>query len=177
MSDPFVGEIRMFAGNFAPSGWALCQGQTLPIASNSTLFSLLGTAYGGDGVTTFKLPDLRGRVPMNWGQGPGLSLRVIGEQDGSETVTLLASQMPAHNHLLAASSAGGDQPSPAETFIAETIDGTTGNPTDAFASSANATMNPAVVTSAGGSESHPNLQPSLCVSFIIALQGIFPSRN
>jgi microcystin-dependent protein len=180
MSEPFLGEIRMFGGNFAPRGWAFCNGQLLPISSNTALFSLLGTTYGGDGRTTFALPDLRGRVPMHWGQGPGLSSRSLGESSGSESVTLTSSQMPAHTHSAVATvnaSARSDGSSPSGAVPA---DGG-GNNIYSSAPDGSTTMNGGMVSTqigaAGGSQPHANLQPFLCVSFIIALQGIFPSRN
>jgi microcystin-dependent protein len=177
MSEPFIGEIRMFAGNFAPRGWSLCQGQLLSIAQNTALFSILGTTYGGNGQTTFALPDLRGRAPMNPGQGPGLSPRTLGEQGGTETVTLLANQMPAHNHMLAASGAQGDQFSPEGHVPAVLVDANTQQPANQYGASPNTTMNPASISVAGGSQPHQNMSPFLCVNFIIALEGIFPSRE
>src|SRR6185503_14662217 len=122
MSEPFIGEIIMFAGNFAPRGWAFCEGQLLSIAQNSALFSILGTTYGGDGQTTFALPDLRGRAPMQWGQGPGLTPRFLGESSGAENVTLISTQMPAHTHALNASGAQGDAPTPSGTVNAVLLD-------------------------------------------------------
>ncbi|WNG57681.1 phage tail protein [Archangium gephyra] len=177
MSEPFVGEIRMFAGNFAPRGWAFCQGQILPIAQNQALFSILGTTYGGNGQTTFALPDLRGRYPMQPGQGPGLSPRTLGEQGGSETVTLIANQMPAHTHALTAHGAAGDSISPQGGFNAGLTLSGTGQPESLYASSADTTMNPAAIGIAGGSQPHNNMSPFLCLNFIIALEGIYPSRN
>jgi microcystin-dependent protein len=174
MSEPFIGEIRMFSGNFAPRGWALCNGQLLAIAQNTALFSILGTTYGGDGRTTFALPDLRGRAPLNWGQGPGLSPRSIGEQGGSETVTLISSQMPAHTHTANASTLNGDVETPSGTTWGADTSATVllynSNPP-------NTTMNPASIGIAGGNQPHQNMQPFLCVSLIIALEGIYPPRN
>jgi microcystin-dependent protein len=170
--DPFIGQIIMFAGNFAPRGWALCDGQLLPIAQNTALFSILGTTYGGDGRTTFGLPDLRGRVPVHPGQGSGLSPYTLGQTAGSETVTLIETQMPMHTHVFAPG-CSTDPPS-------------SGNPANgvpaaqdvqAFGNPANASMLPGNSSVAGGSQPHENLQPLLCVNFIIALEGIFPSRN
>lgn len=172
MSEAFIGEIRMFAGNFAPRGWAFCQGQLLSIAQNTALFSLLGTTYGGNGQTTFALPDLRGRLPMQPGQGPGLSPRTLGEQGGSETVTLLSNQMPAHNHMVNASSAHGEVETPSGTFLAADSTATVLN----YGSSADTTMNPAAIGAAGGSQPHDNMSPFTCVNFIIATEGIYPSR-
>ena len=177
MSDPFIGQIMMFAGNFAPRGWALCQGQLLPIAQNTALFSILGTTYGGDGRNTFALPDLRGRLPMQPGQGPGLSPRTLGEQGGSQTVTLLSTQMPAHTHMLAASGAQADQFSPEGHVSAVQVDLNSQQPVNTYASAPNTTMNPAAIGVAGGNQPHDNMSPFLCINFIIALQGAFPSRD
>ena len=171
--DSFIGEIRMFAGNFAPYGWAFCQGQLLPIAQNQALFSLLGTTYGGDGRTTFALPDLRGRVPVGFGQGPGLSNRVIGDQFGSELVTLNINQMPSHNHTVNAVTTEGNQNLPTNSLPANT------KALDKEYSDANAntTMKATMVNPTGGNQPFGVSQPSLGVNFIIALQGIYPSRN
>lgn len=164
----------MFAGNFPPRGWALCNGQTMSIAQNTALFSLLGTTYGGNGVNTFNLPNLQGRVPIHWGNGAGLSPYVQGQMAGSENVTLLYSQMPVHSHLVNASSNGGNQASPANNIPAVE---STGTSLDYSNGAANVTMNPATVGNAGGNQPFPVIQPYLTVTFIIALQGIFPSRN
>ena len=171
--ETFLGEIRMFAGNFAPTGWAFCQGQLLPIAQNQALFSLLGTTYGGDGRTSFALPDLRGRVPVGFGQGPGLSNRVIGEQFGSELVTLNINQMPSHNHTVNAVTTEGNQNLPTNSLPAntKTLDKEYSN------ANANTTMKATMVNPTGGSQPFGVSQPSLGVNFIIALQGIYPSRN
>ena len=171
--ETFLGEIRMFAGNFAPTGWAFCQGQLLPIAQNQALFSLLGTTYGGDGRTTFALPDLRGRVPVGFGQGPGLSNRVIGEQFGSELVTLNINQMPSHNHTVNAVTSEGNQNLPTNSLPAntKTLD------KEYSDANANTTMKATMVNPTGGSQPFGVSQPSLGVNFIIALQGIYPSRN
>ena len=171
--DSIIGEIRMFAGNFAPTGWAFCQGQLLPIAQNQALFSLLGTTYGGDGRTSFALPDLRGRVPVGFGQGPGLSNRVIGEQFGSELVTLNINQMPSHNHTVNAVTTEGNQNLPTNSLPAntKTLDKEYSN------ANANTTMKATMVNPTGGSQPFGVSQPSLGVNFIIALQGIYPSRN
>ena len=171
--ETFLGEIRMFAGNFAPTGWAFCQGQLLPIAQNQALFSLLGTTYGGNGTTTFALPDLRGRVPVGFGQGPGLSNRVIGEKFGSELVTLNINQMPSHNHTVNAVTTEGNQNLPTNSLPANT------KALDKEYSDANAntTMKATMVNPTGGSQPFGVSQPSLGVNFIIALQGIYPSRN
>ena len=171
--ETFLGEIRMFAGNFAPYGWAFCQGQILPIAQNTALFSLLGTTYGGDGRTTFALPDLRGRVPVGFGQGLGLSNRVIGEQFGSELVTLNINQMPSHNHTVNAVTSEGNQNLPTNSLPAntKTLD------KEYSDANANTTMKATMVNPTGGSQPFGVSQPSLGVNFIIALQGIYPSRN
>ncbi len=172
MSEPFVGEIRMFAGNFAPVGWAYCDGQLLAISQNDALFSLLGTLYGGDGRTTFGLPDMRGRIPVHAGQGPGLSNRRLGAKGGAEQVTLAASQLASHNHgPFNASKDAPDDTNPQNKTLATStydiyIDG-----------AADVAMSSSAVTSVGGSSSHTNLQPFVCVHFIIALYGIYPSRH
>lgn len=176
MSEPFIGEIRMFTGNFAPRGWAFCQGQILSIAQNTALFSILGTTYGGNGQTTFALPDLRGRMPMQPGQGPGLSPRTLGELGGSENVTLLTTQMPAHSHVAHAANAQADTLSPQGAVWAVPSE-SSGAPLNAYSGSANTTMSPSAVGTAGGSQPHDNMSPFLCVNFIIALEGIYPSRN
>lgn len=177
MAEAFIGEIRLVGFNFAPQGWALCDGQLLSISQNTALFSLLGTTYGGDGRTTFALPDLRGRVPVNQGQGPGLSPYNIGQSSGAETVTLITSQIPAHSHAVSANSTAGAVDSPIGNFTSAIADPNTGALFNAFSASANGTMNPGVVGITGGSQPHTNLQPLLCVNFIICLQGIYPSRN
>lgn len=171
MADPFVAEIRIFGGNFAPRGWAFCDGQLLPISQNTALFSLLGTTYGGDGRTTFALPDLRGRSPLHQGQGPGLSSRQLGEPAGVENVTLTQSQIPVHTHALASGGAavatnpGGNrfgQPASAKIYGPAT---------------SMVPMSAAAIGSAGQNQAHGNRQPYLVLSFIIALQGIFPPRS
>ena len=175
MSDPFVAEIRMFGGNFAPRGWAFCNGQILSIAQNTALFSLLGTTYGGNGQTTFALPNLQDRSPMHQGQGPGLTDRVLGETSGSQTVTLLASEMPAHAHQPQADASASGQASPAGATWGA---GGRGRPPAYAANPAPAAaLSPQALATIGGSQPHNNRSPYLGVSFIIALQGIFPSRN
>lgn len=175
MSEPFVGEVRMFAGNFAPRGWAFCDGQLLAVSQNDGLFSLLGTIYGGDGRTTFGLPDLRGRIPIHAGQGPGLSERRLGAKSGAETETLTVNQLPSHTHTLDAVSQIGTEASPQANLLAKT---TAGNPYFTPAGSAPVVnMASASVTGTGGSRSHTNEMPYLCVHFIIALFGIYPSRH
>jgi microcystin-dependent protein len=176
MSNPFLGEIRMFGGNFAPKGWAMCNGQILSIAQNTALFSLLGTTYGGNGVSTFALPDLRGRVPLHLGQGPGLSNYTEGQQGGSENVTLLLAQMPAHNHTISGVNSGGNQAGPANGSFAVESTGTSLNYANSSAPPISP-MNPAMLSQTGQSQPHNNQQPYLCINFIIALVGIFPSRN
>lgn len=172
MSEPFVGEIRMFAGNFAPRGWAFCDGQLLAVSQNDALFSLLGTIYGGDGRTTFGLPDMRGRLPIHAGHGPGLSERRLGAKGGAEKVTLTVNQMPSHGHTYNATTATGTANSPLDALVGEspTVDVfSESTPTDRLASTA--------ITNTGGSQSHTNEMPYLCVHFIIALFGIYPSRH
>lgn len=173
MASPFLSEIRMFGGNFAPRGYAFCQGQLLSIAQNTALFALIGTIYGGNGQTTFAMPDYRGRVPVGQGTGPGLSLRTQGEQAGTETVTLLATQIPAHTHTVACNIGGGNSSTPAGSFFAANAN--TGQPQ--FAAAPNAAMSPASVSPNAAAQPHSNLMPYLGINFIIALQGVFPSRN
>ena len=177
--NPFLGEIRAVGFNFAPKGWAMCNGQLLSIAQNTALFSLLGTFYGGNGVNNFALPDLRGRVALNQGQGPGLSLYDIGEQTGTEAVTLLSTQMPQHNHLWAANSGAGDAATPNGNFLSGAIIPTDKAPVKTYAPAGGATvpLAPNMVTQLNGSQPHSNMQPYLVVTFCIALTGIFPSRN
>ena len=175
MADPFVAEIRIFPFNFAPKGWAWCDGQILPISQNTALFSLLGTTYGGDGKSNFALPDLQGSAPMHPGQGPGLSLHDLGETGGSETVTLLESEIPSHSHSLMASTQPGEDPTP--------------DPSEALARSVGASLYQTVTNAnivqlsdqalapAGGDQPHNNLQPYLTFYFCIALQGVFPPRT
>jgi len=164
MAQPYVGEIRMFGGNFAPAGWMFCEGQLLPISENETLFQLIGTTYGGDGQSTFGLPDLRGRIPIH--QGNGI---ILAETGGAEEITLTSAQIPAHSHsLLASTGAGG--PNPAGSVLA------TSTAVDMYReSTASAAMAPSSIGPVGGSQPHTNFQPYLCVDFIISLFGIFPS--
>ncbi len=174
MYEPFIGAICMFGFNFAPKGWATCDGQLLQISQNTALFSLLGTTFGGNGMQTFGLPDLRGRVPIHQGQGPGLSSYSMGEAAGTETVTLTVNQMPMHNHLVNANSANGDTGAPAGAIFANS--GATDR--EYLASGLpNELMSQNIVAQNGGSQSHNNMQPFLTVNFCIALVGIFPSRN
>jgi microcystin-dependent protein len=165
MAQPYVGEIRMFAGNFAPAGWMFCEGQLLPISENETLFQLIGTTYGGDGESTFALPDLRGRLPVH--QGNGL---ILAETGGVESVTLTVNQIPAHSHALLASSAPATANSPAGALYSES---TTIN--TYIEDAANVNLGASAISSVGGSQPHENAQPFLCVDFIISLFGIFPS--
>ena len=172
MSEPFVGEIRMFAGNFAPAGWAFCDGQLLAISQNDTLFSLIGTIYGGDGSTTFALPDLRGRLPIHSGAGPGLSMQQLGEKAGEEKVTLTVNQLPSHSHEFRVSTSSGTENNPEGAFVAASANVRTFRP-----ATADTNLNASTVSNTGGSQSHTNLMPYLCLSFIIALFGIYPSRT
>jgi|SRR5579862_1773234 microcystin-dependent protein len=174
MSNPFVAEIRIFAGNFAPTGWALCNGQLMPISQNTALFSLLGTTYGGDGKSNFGLPNMQGSAPMQSGQGPGLSLRDLGETGGEQTVTLLQTEMPAHTHGVQASTTGG-LPSPTNNAWASGLKGHPGS--YAASGSGNVQMGPVGTSIAGGNLPHNNMQPFLALTFIIALQGVFPPRS
>jgi microcystin-dependent protein len=176
MADPFVAEIRIFAGNFAPKGWAFCDGQLMPISQNTALFSLLGTNYGGDGRSTFALPNLQGAAPLGAGQGPGLSLRDLGETGGSQTVTLLASEIPAHTHAARASTTGGVN-SPANATWGESKLGKTPMAVYAASGADNVAMSPQALAVAGGGLPHNNMPPYLCLTFIIALQGVFPPRG
>jgi microcystin-dependent protein len=175
MSSPFIGEIRLFGGNFAPQGWAFCSGQLLPIAEYDALFSLIGTTYGGDGQTTFALPDLRGRVPVHQGQGPGLSARVMGEAGGSETVALGTAQVPPHVHVLTVSTLGATAGTPISNVPAAAASGTT---TKMYAAAAATPTNmaSAAVSHVGDGFPHENRMPYLAVSFIISLFGIYPSQ-
>lgn len=172
MSEPFLGEIRVFAGNFAPRGFALCNGQLLPINQNTALFSLLGTTYGGNGQTTFALPNLQDRFPMHWGQGAGLSSRALGELSGVATVTLQESEIPAHTHGLQASGANATASTPAAGNALAVSQATVYGPPQDLVALASETLAPT-----GGSTPHTNVQPFLAVTYLIALQGIFPSRN
>ncbi len=170
MAIPYVGEIRMFAGNFAPAGWAFCDGSLLPISEYETLFQLIGTTYGGDGQETYAMPDLRGRLPVHMGQGPGVGNNYeIGQTGGSESVTLTNNQIPSHNHLLLVSGTAASASSPQGNVLANATANMylRDNPSD--------TMNAASINNTGGSQPHENMMPYLCVSFIISLYGIFPS--
>jgi len=172
MSNPFVAEIRIFPFNFAPRGWAFCDGQILPISQNTALFSLLGTTYGGDGKSNFALPNLQGSTPMGVGQGPGLTLRDLGETGGTAEVSLLVSEIPAHTHTANCNSGMGDQYAPPGNFWATDAGGN-----DEYAATANNVMASNALGIAGGSLPHNNLQPYLVLNFCIALQGVFPPRT
>ena len=170
---PYVGEIRMFAGNFPPNGWLFCQGQLLPISENETLFQLIGTTYGGDGQETFRLPDLSSRVPIHMGTGPDGTTYQLGEMAGTESETLSTQQIPNHSHALIASTAAGTAVTPVGNVLAATGGGIAlyyeGLP--------NGNLSAQSVTPAGGSQSHDNTQPFLCINFIISLYGVFPSQT
>jgi microcystin-dependent protein len=166
MAQPYVGEIRMFGGNFAPAGWMLCEGQLLPISENETLFNLIGTTYGGDGQSTFALPDLRGRVPVHQGNGSALA-----EAGGAETITLTVNQLPAHTHPLQASTNVSQDTSPAGKTV-----GQSGSALLYIQDTTDTNLNAGAITSVGGSQPHSNFQPYLCINFIISLFGIFPSQ-
>jgi len=172
MSEPFVGEIRMFAGNFAPRSWAFCDGQLLAVSQNDALFSLLGTIYGGDGRTTFGLPDMRGRIPLHEGTGPGLSARQLGSKSGGENVTLTTNQLANHSHDFFANTQPATAAAPQGKVVADGVGVSFLNPTDQNTDLASTT-----IMDVGGSRSHTNLMPTLCVHFIIALFGIYPSRQ
>jgi microcystin-dependent protein len=172
MADPFIGEIRIFPFSFAPSGWAFCNGQLLPLSQNTALFAILGTTYGGDGKSTFALPDIQGRAVMHPGQGPGLSLHDLGETGGTETVTLLESEIPVHSHATNASQSDGTERTPAGQLL-----GTGVGISQYQAPGALTNLSPNAVSPTGGDQPHNNLQPYLTLSFNIALQGIFPPRS
>ena len=165
MAQPYVGEIRMFAGNFAPAGWMFCDGQLLPISENETLFQLIGTTYGGDGQSTFGLPDLRGRLPIHQGNG-----FILAETGGAEEITLTVSQIPAHSHPLLAAGVTGDQSAPAGNLPASSF-----NVTPYINDAPNGDAAASAIKPVGGSQPHTNFQPYLCINFIISLFGIFPS--
>ncbi len=174
MADPFVAEIRIFPFNFAPKGWAFCDGQILPLSQNTALFSLLGTTYGGDGKSNFALPNMQGNAPMHPGQGPGLSLHDLGETGGSETVTLLESEMPAHSHgvMAAPSIVAGDSNIPQGNSFAKSSQG------NVYTAAANKVqLSDNTITPAGGDQPHNNMMPYLTLNFCIALQGVYPPRT
>lgn len=178
MADAYIGEIRVFAGNFAPKGWALCEGQLLPIAQNTALFSILGVQYGGDGKTTFALPNLKGRAPMNQGAGAGLTTRTVGAVTGEKEVTLQMSEIPNHTHAVTAMNTAGASGDPSNRYWAETT-GVGRPPKQApiYDTVPNITMNPQTLSMAGGSQPHNNMQPYLVLNYIICLQGEFPIRG
>jgi microcystin-dependent protein len=176
MSDQFVGEIRLFGFNFPPQGWAFCNGQLLPISQNTALFSLLGTYYGGDGKSTFALPNLQGQAPLQPGQGPGLSLRDLGESGGQSSVTLLVSEIPAHTHV-ASGAVAGDQLSPQNNVWGTARVGRQTDNRYAASSGGGSLMNAQALALAGGGLPHNNMHPYLALNFCIALQGIFPPRS
>jgi len=173
MADPFVAEIRIFPFNFAPKGWAWCNGQLMPISQNTALFSLLGTVYGGDGKSNFALPDLMGSAPMHPGQGPGLSLHDLGETGGTQAVTLLQSEMPVHTHSMMAATDIGDQNSPTGRVLTISNNG----PAYAVPASPLTQLSPSTLAPAGGSSPHNNMMPFLTFYFNIALQGVYPPRS
>jgi microcystin-dependent protein len=179
MADPFVAEIRIFPFQFAPKGWAWCNGQLLPLSQNTALFSLLGTTYGGNGKSNFALPDMQGNAPMHPGQGPGLSLYDLGQTGGSETVTLLESEMPAHVHVMRGQQDPGDLFQPQVGGIGNSLARSSANGS-AYQSTTNTNvvpMDPLALTPAGGSLPHNNMMPYLTLNFNIALQGVFPPRT
>ena len=170
MSEPFIAEVRIFAGNFAPRSWAFCNGQLLPIAQNTALFSLIGTTYGGDGRTTTALPNLQGKAAMHPGRGPGLTSRRLGQSGGAETVTLTTAQIPSHSHSWRAIEKTGNLPSPANNSVA--------NDGDIFVEKKELSqMDAGALLSTGGGQAHNNMQPYIALNYIIALQGLYPSRS
>lgn len=173
MADPFVAEIRIFPFNFPPKGWAFCDGQLLPLSQNTALFSLLGTTYGGNGKSNFALPDMQGNAPMHPGQGPGLSLHDLGEIGGSETVTLLESEIPSHSHGMMAATTAANSKSPAGNVLSRA----TANVYMPPAGNPLVSMSPNALAPAGGDQSHNNMMPYITLNFCIALQGIFPPRT
>lgn len=172
MADPYIGEIRMFAGNFAPLDWSFCNGNLIAISQNEALYNLIGTTYGGDGQTTFALPNLYGRIPLHQGQGPGLANYVLGQSAGTETVTLNTTQLPAHIHQLLAANLPGSVTDPKNSILAQ-------SPSQIYTTdtSTPATMNANALTPAGGSQPHDNMMPYLAVNFIISLYGIYPQQG
>jgi microcystin-dependent protein len=170
---PYVGEIRMFAGNFAPNGWMFCEGQTLPISENEVLFQLIGTTYGGDGEETFNLPNLASRVPIHMGTGPGGTTYQIGEMAGTEQETLTVQQIPHHTHPFTASTANGTATNPGGSVLAASASSVQ----PMLVGPGSTAMNASMITPAGGSQPHENTQPFLCINFIISLFGVFPSQT
>jgi microcystin-dependent protein len=175
MSEPFIAEIRIFAGDFAPRSWAFCDGQLLPISQNTALFSLIGTTYGGDGRSTTALPNLQGRAPMHPGRGPGLTARRLGERVGTETVTLVEAQIPSHTHTARGTTTNATPDIPPSNTTALARSG--GDRLYKSIPAANADMASATLSTTGGGQAHTNLQPFLAINFIIALQGLYPSRG
>lgn len=169
--ESYLGEIMLWGGTFAPRGWAFCNGQLLPINQNTALFSILGTTYGGDGFTNFALPDLRGRVPIHFGQGPGLSSRTLGSKGGEESHTLLLTELPSHTHVARGSSATGTSAVPTGMFPARSA-----AHVPQYGSTVDTSLAPAAIASAGGSQPHFNLQPYLTLNYVICLAGVFPSQ-
>jgi len=176
MADPFVAEIRIFAGNFAPTGWAFCDGQLMPISQNTALFSLLGNTYGGNGMSNFGLPNLQGAAPLQTGQGPGLSYRDIGQTGGQQAVTLIGSQLPVHSHTVECVNTAGNLASPAGASWAAAPRGR-GNIYAPPNANTPAPMSPQAISATGGNQAHNNMPPFLALNFIIALQGIYPPRS
>ena len=171
MSDPFLGEIRLVGFNFAPRGWAKCDGQLLSIADNDALFALIGTTYGGDGQSTFALPDFRSRMPIHQGTGSSGTNYTMGESSGTETVTLIVNQIPTHTHPAQAQSGGGNQPGPeGNVWSSSSLN-------QYNSSAADSNMNPLTITPSGGSQPHDNMMPFLTITFVTSLEGIFPTRN
>jgi microcystin-dependent protein len=172
MTTPYIGQIMLFAGTFAPVGWQLCDGSLLPISQYDVLFALIGTTYGGDGQTTFAVPDLRSRVPVHQGQGQGLSNQIIGQVSGVENITLIATQIPLHTHALQVSSAAATTGTPSSGV-------TLGAAAEELYStdSPNSTLNAGTITSVGGNQPHTNIQPYLALNFVIAYEGIFPTQS
>lgn len=182
MSNPFLGEIRVFAGNFAPRAWAFCAGQLIPISQNDALYALLGTTFGGDGVTTFGLPDMRGRVAIGQGTGAGLSNYVIGQMSGTESVTLNTNQLPAHNHVLYAYNVDATTQTPGPSVaLSNPLDAHTGESSLFYLNTNGGSASPVfpsdTILPSGGNQPHDNMAPSLVLNYIIALEGVFPSRN
>ncbi|MDM4772593.1 phage tail protein [Solimonas sp. SE-A11] len=182
MSDPYIGEIRLFGGDYAPPNWALCQGQLLPISDYDVLYNLIGTRYGGDGVTNFALPDLRGRAPVHQGAGPGLTLRVMGEQGGLEDVTLTHNQIPSHQHAFMASTSVASDRQPSKTRLLGAVSNTTDGRRrvlylpNTVTGRTDLEISPLALAPVGGGQPHANLMPSLVVSFIICVNGLYPSH-
>ncbi len=177
MSEPFLGSIMPIGFNFAPRGWAFCQGQILPINQNQSLYSLLGTTYGGDGRTTFALPDLRGRASIHMGTGPGLSPRNLGSRGGHETITLTQGQLPSHRHLMNVRKEDGNIRNPKNDILAASKTASGENVNTYSDQAADGTLQPDAISLTGGGQAHSNLDPYLTINFVIALVGLFPSRN